>query len=90
MVLKYGLFLNNQSTKSVPLNEESSERYLGLPIQKECRNSDRVSNNIPLSTYIRINRLTCAGHVKKMEVYHNSKEIFMRKFRKKEVSRKTA
>jgi hypothetical protein len=34
-----------------------------------------VNSNIPLSIYIRINRLKLVGHVRKMEVYCMSKEI---------------
>jgi hypothetical protein len=62
------------------LNEESFERYLGLPLHKQCRDSDTVKSYIPLSTYVRINRLKCAGQVIKMEVYRSSKEILRGSF----------
>ena len=80
MILKYRLFLNKPWTKSTSLNEGFSERYLGLPIHKECRDSDKMKRYIHLSTYVRINRRKCVGRVIKMEVYRPSKEILEESF----------
>jgi hypothetical protein len=42
-----------------------------------------VKSYIPISTYVRINKLKCAGQVTKMEVYSPSKEILRRSFGEK-------
>lgn len=72
--------LNQPRTKLNPLNEKSFERYLDLPIHKECGDSDTTMGyamymDIPPSTYIQKMRLKWDGDIIRMEDYHILQKI---------------